>query len=104
MKKLHTFAFSQGPLAGMFKELLASEGIACLIRNERLCGAVGEIPFLECFPELWVIDDETWPRASLLLKGWLAVKKTEEDWLCPQCGEKVESQFELCWNCLHPRD
>ena len=103
MKKLHTFAYAQRPLAGMFKELLASEGIACVVRNDSLAGAVGEIPFIECFPELWVIDDEAWPRARMLLSNWLADRDEGEDWTCPRCGEIVETQFSLCWNCQHPR-
>ena len=34
------------------RNLLETAGIACQIRNDRLSGALGEIPFVECWPEL----------------------------------------------------
>ena len=62
MKKLYAFGLGERPLALLLKELLEGEGIACLLRNEELFAALGEIPFLECLPELWVVDDEVYPR------------------------------------------
>ncbi len=104
MRKLHTFAYDQRFWAGLFKQLLAEEGIDCLLRNDQLSGAVGEIPFIECFPELWIIDDESWPRARLLLKGWMKDEPEGEPWTCPRCGERLEAQFGCCWNCEQPRN
>lgn len=71
MKKLHVFSPWQRPQAFLFRELLEKEGIACQLRNAQLASALGEIPFTECYPELWVLDDEVYPRARLLLDGWL---------------------------------
>lgn len=99
MKKLHTFHPSEQPLAGMFKELLASEGIQCLIRNERLLTGMGEIPFVECFPELWVVDEETYPRAILLLRAWLEKPADTQSWTCPGCREEIAGHFTVCWSC-----
>ncbi|NOY14323.1 MAG: DUF2007 domain-containing protein [Deltaproteobacteria bacterium] len=107
MKKLHTFSLWESPQAGMFKEMLAQEGISCLVKNDRLSSAIGEIPFIECFPELWVIDDEAYPRAHLLLDAWLTPynnPQAEEPWICPVCGESSEPQFSICWNCSRPRE
>ncbi|WP_422393282.1 DUF7577 domain-containing protein [Mycetohabitans endofungorum] len=25
-------------------------------------------------------------------------------WHCPRCGERLEAQFTLCWQCDTPRD
>lgn len=84
----------------MFKELLAKEGVDCLLRNDRLSAALGEIPFTECYPELWVIDEEIYPRAKLLLDAWLEVAdQGEVDWVCAGCGEKVVGHFGACWSC-----
>ncbi len=99
MKKLHTFHSWEQPMAGMFRELLATEGVACLVRNEQLSTAIGEIPFVECFPELWVIDDEIYPRAKLLLEAWLKQSPEVAPWTCPQCGEEIDGQFSSCWSC-----
>jgi hypothetical protein len=100
MKKLQIFTHGDRPLANLLKERLAAEGIVCLVRNDELSTALGEIPFVECYPELWVIDDEVFPRARLLLDQWLA--ETAEDhaaWTCCKCGERIEGQFQLCWKC-----
>jgi hypothetical protein len=99
MKKLHTFSLSDQAQAGLLKELLEKEGIACLIKNEQLFAALGEIPFLECAPQLWVVDDEVWPRAKVLLDGWLKEDLVTESWICPSCGEQLEGQFGSCWKC-----
>ena len=29
----------------------------------------------------------------------LEVQNTGSDWECPACGETLEPQFEVCWNC-----
>lgn len=101
MKKLHTFYVWEGPQAGMFKDMLAEEGVACLVKNDRLSAGIGEIPFIECFPELWVIDDEVYPRARLLLDAWLAQAEDSEaePWTCSNCGEPSAPQCSVCWNC-----
>ena len=104
MKKLHTFTIADRAEAGLFKELLEREGVACLIRNEQLFAALGEIPFLECFPELWVIDDEIWPRAKSLLNNWLKDEEVGDAWVCSSCEEKLEGQFGACWKCGKGRD
>lgn len=103
MKKLHTFCLADRAEAGLLKELLEREGVACLIRNEQLFAALGEIPFLECSPELWVIDDEVWPRAKALLNSWFK-KEEGADWSCSACGEELEGQFGACWKCGKARE
>lgn len=105
MKKLHTFHLWERAQAGMYRELLAAEGVACLLRNEQLFSALGEIPFTECFPELWVIDAEVYPRAKLLLEGWLnSPPDNSGNWRCRSCGEESGGQFTVCWQCGKPRD
>jgi hypothetical protein len=106
MKKLSTFQVWEGPQANMYKELLAKEGIACLVKNDRLTAAIGEIPFVECFPELWVIDDDVYPRARLLLNNWMALEADSDaaPWTCSYCGEESFPQFAACWNCSRSRD
>ena len=38
MKKLYTFTLADRAEAGLLKELLEREGVACLVRNEQLFG------------------------------------------------------------------
>jgi hypothetical protein len=104
MKKLHTFTLVDHAEAGLLKELLKQEGVVCLIRNEHLFAALGEIPFLECLPELWVVDDDVWPRAKLLLDSWFKREENTVSWTCSACGETLEGQFGACWQCGKARD
>jgi hypothetical protein len=100
MKKLHTFTHRERGYATLLRERLAGEGIDCLLRNDELSTALGEIPFVECYPELWVVDSEIYPRARLLLDQWLAeVAENGPEWNCAGCGETVEGQFQSCWKC-----
>ncbi len=90
----------------MLKDFLGKEGIACVLRNDNLSTAMGEIPFIECFPELWLLDDECLPRARMLLDGWLNSKAAvpEEAWICPACGEQSDGNFGACWSCGRLRE
>jgi len=102
---LRAFGLGERSLAMMLKELLVAEGVPCLIRNEELFAALGEIPFIECQPELWVIDDEVYPRAKALLDAWLREDSAVgPPWTCPGCGEVMEGQFGACWKCDRPRE
>ncbi|HSN71857.1 MAG TPA: DUF2007 domain-containing protein [Steroidobacteraceae bacterium] len=81
------------------KNVLETEGIRCQIRNDRLSGALGEIPFLECWPELWLVDPGDELRARGLIEAELADAPVAPAWTCPDCGERIEGQFAECWRC-----
>lgn len=105
MKKLHVFCYWDRLQAGLLKEILVHEGIECILRNDQLSSAVGEIPFVECSPELWVVDDEAFPRAEMFLRAWLEDNSSVADpWICLHCGEHCEGQFGACWSCGTLRD
>ena len=105
MKKLLVFSYQDRPQAALLKEILAHEGIECTLRNDQLSSAIGEIPFIECYPELWVIDDEAFPRAQVFLESWLKNdRKVPDPWICPKCGEHIEGQFGACWSCEQLRE
>ena len=87
------------------KILLEKEQIACLIRNEHLSTAAGEIPLQECLPELWVLNDLDYPRAFELVEAWRSSPvETPSQWLCLDCGETIEGQFTSCWKCGRQRE
>lgn len=77
---------------------LRAAGIDCEVRNTALSGALGEIPFLECSPQIWIRNalDET--RAKALI-AQLRQPMQEEPWICSRCGETLEAQFSQCWKC-----
>jgi hypothetical protein len=86
---------------GHLKNLLEHAGIACWIKNEQLVGALGEIPFLECQPELWVVVDEQAADAKTVIHEFLAptVSADAAPWRCRKCGASNEPQFAACWQC-----
>lgn len=81
------------------QNLLAADGIAAQLRNTRLAGALGEIPYLETWPQLWV-DDQLFGRAIRVIERDLREPaEPVEPWTCPDCGELIEGQFAACWRC-----
>ena len=83
-----------------YKNLLEAEGIAAFLRNEHLGSIVGEMPFQEVWPELWVRNDLDYDRALQLIDSEnLLAESPRESWRCGQCGEDNEGQFAACWNC-----
>jgi hypothetical protein len=98
MKRLHS---AKDPLMiGHLKNVLATFGIKCVARNGDLISAAGELPPVECWPELWVLEDEHFGRAQTILKKTLApLHAVKKPWHCGGCGESIEGQFSECWNC-----
>jgi len=84
---------------GHYKNVLEQNGIRCLIKNEQLSGALGEVPFLECLPELWVLDETDLRRAENLIAELGRDVTGGESWRCSHCDQENESQFAACWNC-----
>ncbi len=82
---------------GFYQGVLESEGIQCLVKNEFLAGAMGELPVNETWPELWVEELEL-SRANLILED-LKPTKGGDAWQCQNCGEWIEAQFSDCWRC-----
>jgi hypothetical protein len=82
------------------KELLDQARIPATIKNQRSAMLGGEVPFVEVFPELWVLKDEDFERARTLLKDWEQAKPLETtQWTCSGCGELHQKEFTTCWKC-----
>lgn len=83
-----------------YRNLLASEGIASFIRNEHLGSIIGEMPFEEVWPELWVKNDLDYDRALQLIdSATIGRESPTAPWQCHACGTENEGQFAACWNC-----
>ena len=85
-----------------YKNLLESEGIPCLIKNEILGGIAGEMPLTEVWPELRVLNDIDLDRAKQLIDEDIVDESPMQSWKCRKCGEENEGQFAACWNCEAP--
>ncbi len=97
MKKV--YVGERGMIIERIKDILEKENIVCMIKNLGLSGGMGEIPPIECWPEIWVLEDDDYDRANNII-GMLLKESTEykTSWVC-QCGERIEGQFTDCWNC-----
>lgn len=98
MKKLYS---AQDPLMiGHLKNVLEASGIDCVVKNIYLSIAAGEIPPIECWPELWVVDDARYAEArELLNRARAPVRAVSTPWRCRRCRREIEGQFTECWNC-----
>ena len=85
-----------------FRNLLEAEGIKCVIRNEHFGSILGEMPFTDTWPQLWVVNDLDYDRAKQLISDDGLAECPTEDWKCSNCGEINEGQFAACWKCEKP--
>jgi len=96
IKVFESFDFSQ---VGQMQSLLESHGIKTFIRNEYGCSVVGELPFVEVVPQLFVLEQNDFDKAVELLSLDLPEQEPAKDWICPGCGAEVEGNFSRCWKC-----
>ena len=55
-------------LVGYYQSVLESNNIETFMKNQFGTGGLGELPFVEVVPQLWVLNDAEVPRAIALLK------------------------------------
>ena len=79
------------------RNVLLMSGIQSELRNQYLAGALGDLPMLETWPQLWV-EDPFEPAALRALER-AATAPSGAPWTCSQCGEELEPQFTTCWRC-----
>lgn len=97
--------------AALLRDLLEDAGIRARIVGDQLQGAVGMLPpGEETAPKLWVFHADEGRARDLLGEYERRHNAPHPDddtpaatWECPTCGEEVEADFELCWNCQTPR-
>ena len=82
------------------KDLLDQAEIPATIKNQRSAMLGGEVPFVEVFPELWVLNDEDFEQARTLLEDWERAQPAETTgWTCSGCDEVHQKEFTTCWRC-----
>ena len=79
------------------RNVLVAAGIPCELRNQYLAGALGDLPMLETWPQLYVEDADE--QVALRALARASAAPTGAPWTCGDCGEKLEPQFTSCWRC-----
>lgn len=82
-----------------YRNILKADGIQCEIRNEHFGGILGEMPFPETWPQLWITNDLDFDRAMQLIEESKQENASSGSWRCKDCGEENEGQFAVCWKC-----
>ena len=89
--------------AHFVRGLLEADGISAEVHGESLFSVRGEGPATpETLPSVWVVDESDAARAQVILAeyGRQDIRDVDQaNWRCPNCGERVESQFTECWHC-----
>ncbi|ALM51317.1 DUF2007 domain-containing protein [Halomonas huangheensis] len=97
------FVHSNAMLVGHVNNLLEAAGIRCELRNMTLAGGAGELPPLECEPQVWVAAHNQ-QRAEQVIRDALDASEAKPEWQCRRCGERLEGAFDTCWNCGAERE
>ena len=84
-------------VVSIFQNILEGNGIRCWIKNQFLYSGMGEIPPIECWPQLCV-EDEDFEEAQRIVDEALSGPE-RAGWKCSSCGEDIEGQFTECWKC-----
>ena len=88
--------------AGLMRSFLEQHDIPATLRNEHTSAVIGDLPFVNSYPEIWV-DDELYAQAAALLKELQQTNNNAEQWRCSKCQESNPGNFELCWQCSQER-
>jgi len=96
LKVFENFDFSR---VGQMQSLLESHGIPTFIKNQFTSSVMGEVPFVEVCPQLFILNDSDLVRAQGLLETGDEPPEPRADWVCVTCGTQVEGQFSACWRC-----
>lgn len=79
--------------------LLEVQGIEARILNASAQGGLGEIPFSQAYPEIWLHHVRDVERASAVIRAFEQPSPRHADVRCAGCGEENPGSFDICWNC-----
>ena len=97
MFKLYTAA--NLPDAYIVFNLLQQAGIEARVFNEHAQGGLGEIPFIQAYPEVWVMQPGDAEKARSVLAAYQAQIPSTETRMCPKCRESNPVSFDVCGSC-----
>ena len=90
------------PEAHLVRGLLAAAGIEARVFNEYAGGALGELPFSEVAPSVWIEEERDLVRARQVITTYEKASIASGSTRCSACGEESPSEFSICWQCQRP--
>lgn len=88
--------------AYLLVHMLEQRRIPARVLNENLQGAVGEIPFVQAWPEIWLEDERDRALGEAVVREFENRPRPSGERTCPHCAETNPSNFETCWQCGEP--
>jgi hypothetical protein len=94
-------AYTAGSLqdAHILLGLLRAQGIEARILNASALGGLGEIPFDQAYPEIWLVEPSDLERARSVFEAFDRPLDAVPDTRCSRCGEDNPGAFAVCWQC-----
>ena len=87
------------PEAHLVAGLLRHAGIDSRVLKENAQGGLGDIPFGEAYPEVWIEHSADLDRANAIIAEFESPPIDSGSVACPACSEENPGNFELCWKC-----
>lgn len=87
------------PSAHLLAGLLRQAGIEARVLNENAQGGLGDIPFGEAYPEVWIAHPQDQTKARAIIADFERAPVNPGSVFCQTCAEENPANFELCWNC-----
>jgi len=87
--------------AQLLVDYLAASHIHATVLGRYQAGAAGELSAFT-YPWVWLVEERDLKRAGELLEDFRrqqAGGHAGRAWKCAECGNNVEGQFDLCWQC-----
>ena len=100
---VRAFSHPDPAIAYLVHHAMENAGIAALVRNEAVGAALGEVPPIAAWTEVWIADDTRLAEAAALAQASMTDRPDgAASWTCAACGETMEAQFSACWQCSAP--
>ena len=87
------------PDAHLVRGFLAQAGIDARVFNENAQSVMGEIPFHQAWPEVWIMNEGDAKQAQDLIHQMEQPHAPSAAAFCPHCQEENPAHFHTCWNC-----
>jgi len=92
----------------LLKRILEDQGVKVLLKNAPSSAGAGDplsamsAASFAC-PEVWVADENYEVAAEVAAGMKLSQESTGAPWTCAHCGETVDAELNVCWNCETPQ-
>lgn len=97
------FSHPDPAIATLVANAMDEAGIDSVLRNQGYGAAMGEIPPVAAWAEVWIADADRLDEATRIARSSMTDETPTAPWTCAACGEVSEGQFRACWQCGEPR-